>query len=247
VVAFRVAEDSTGTSEERWRGAFSHRVVPSLTREALGRPVVAVSAHPDDDVLAVGDLLRGCQAAGGSIRSMVATDGERSHGPSEWPSPTALGRVRRSELRRAYHLLGLSPSVRWLRVPDGDLAGHEIEVRRRIRPMLEPETIVLAPWRFDGHPDHEAAGRAAADAAAESGATLWEYPVWAWHWADPDDSAFPWNRARRWVCDDPVRKQRAIDCFVSQVRSAAGSRTDGPVLPAAVLARFHRPFEVVFA
>lgn len=246
MVAFRVAEDSPGTSEDGWRDAFARRTIPRLSKEVLGRAVVVVSAHPDDDVLAVGDLLRGCVEAGASIRSIVATDGERSHAESAGHSAETLGRIRRRELLWAYDRLGISPALHWLALPDGDVTGHEAELRRRLLPMLDADVLVLAPWRSDGHPDHDAAGRAAADAAAESGAELWEYPVWAWHWADPERSPFPWDRAHRWDCGDRARKRRAIDCFESQVRSAAEAVTGDPVLPAAVLARFHRPFEVVF-
>ena len=52
-------------------------------------------------------------------------------------------------------------------------------------------TLLVAPWRRDGHPDREAAGRAAATAAVRTSATLWEYPVRFWHWATPDDAPWP--------------------------------------------------------
>ncbi len=48
-------------------------------------------------------------------------------------------------------------------------------------------TLLVAPWRHDGHPDHEAAGRAAAAAARRTGARLLEYPLWLWHHTAPDD------------------------------------------------------------
>ena len=56
-------------------------------------------------------------------------------------------------------------------------------------------TLVAAPWRHDGHPDHEAAGRAAAVAARRTDASLVEYPIWWWHWGAPDDA--PWQTMRR--------------------------------------------------
>jgi LmbE family N-acetylglucosaminyl deacetylase len=46
--------------------------------------------------------------------------------------------------------------------------------------------VPSAPWRHDGHPDHDAAGRAATIASAAAGAPLLQYLVWAWHWADPE-------------------------------------------------------------
>jgi hypothetical protein len=45
----------------------------------------------------------------------------------------------------------------------------------------------------DGHPDHESVGRAAPCHRTYRAALL-EYPIWMWHWADPDDDAVPWQR-----------------------------------------------------
>ena len=48
MVTFRVAEDSTGTSEDRWLDAFHRRDVPPLRLEPIWDDVVVVSAHADD-------------------------------------------------------------------------------------------------------------------------------------------------------------------------------------------------------
>ncbi len=245
MAAFRVAEDSTGTNEARWLDAIDRRELapPDL---APWRAAVVVSAHPDDDVLAVGDLLRGISDMGVPIRSMVVTDGERSAPESAFGSSGHLGRLRRDELRRAYEHLGIVPSITWLAIPDGHVARYEAGVGRHLQNVVAAEMIVLVPWRLDGHPDHDAVGRAAAHAAARVGATLWEFPIWTWHWADPETEGLPWSRARRWQCRDLVAKRQAIDCFATQIRPLAGSGETGPVLPAKVLERFDRPFEVVF-
>ena len=70
----------------------------------------------------------------------------------------------------------------------------------------------------DGHPDHEAVGRAAASACAHTGSTLLEYPVWMWHWATPADPDVPWDRAHlvRVSCRAVDRKRLAAQCFRSQ-------------------------------
>ena len=85
-----------------------------------------------------------------------------------------------------------------LGLPDGQLADHEDRLTELLVEILEgaaPGTWCAATWRGDGHPDHEAVGRAAAQACARTGATLLEYPVWMWHWASPADPAVPWDRA----------------------------------------------------
>lgn len=246
MVVFEVSESSTGTGEDAWLAAISRRDLAAVRIEPTWREALVVSAHPDDDVLAVGDLLRGLQSAGMALRSIVVTDGERSAPASVFGSAETLGRLRRAELRRAYLDLGIDPAVGWLGLPDGAVAGHEAEVARHLSERVGPDTLLLAPWRRDGHPDHDAAGRAAFAAATATGAVLWEFPVWAWHWAEPEGGSFPWWRARAWVCGDIVAKERAIDRFETQVRPVEKSDTGGAVLPASVLRRFHRPFEVVF-
>jgi LmbE family N-acetylglucosaminyl deacetylase len=107
-------------------------------------------------------------------------------------------------------------------------------------------TWCAATWRGDGHPDHEAVGRAAAVAAARTGAQLLEYPVWMWHWAHPDDSAIPWHRAYRVSLTRAamLRKHVAAQVFRSQLEPAAPDAA--PVIPAAVLRRLLAVGEVVF-
>ena len=94
-------------------------------------------------------------------------------------------------------------------------------------------------------PDHEAVGRAAAAAAARTGAVLVEYPVWMWHWATPGDAAVPWDRARAVPLSRAAidRKQRAAQCYRSQFDTVGAG---GPVLPPFVLRRLLAVGEVVF-
>lgn len=246
MVAFRVAEDSLGTTEAEWMGAFGRRDIPVLRLDQAWSAAVVVSAHPDDDVLAIGDLLRALHVRGTPLHAVVVTDGERSAPESAFGAPAELGRLRRAELRRAYQELGVAPSITWLAIPDGDVCRHEADIGRRLRQIVTSDALVLVPWHRDGHPDHDAVGRLAGVVATAEGSTLWEFPVWAWHWADPEGDTFPWPRVRRWPSGDVARKGRAIDRFATQVRPIGTAPAHGPVLPAAVLDRFHRPFEVVF-
>ncbi|PRC47763.1 LmbE family protein, partial [Mycobacterium sp. ITM-2017-0098] len=91
-----------------------------------------------------------------------------------------------------------------------------------------------------------AVGRAAALAAESAGAVLVEYPVWMWHWAVPDDSAVPWNRAfavpaTRMAVE---RKALAVKSFQSQFVPPGPGKE--PVLPAYILPRLLTVGEVVF-
>src|SRR5262249_21527874 len=106
-------------------------------------------------------------------------------------------------------------------------------------------TWCAATWSGDGHPDHEAVGRAAAVAVERTGATLLEYPVWMWHWASPDDPAVPWDRAYRSPLSASAvsRKHTAARCFSSQLVPRAVASAPG--VPRAVLQRLLAVGEVV--
>jgi len=136
-----------------------------------------------------------------------------------------------------------------LGLPDGELADHEDALAERLVEILEgaaPGTWCAATWRGDGHPDHEAVGRAAAAACVRTGVALLEYPVWMWHWASPADSAVPWEQAHSVPVSGRAlaRKRHAAQCFRSQLRPGAGD--SAAVLPAFVLQRLLAVGEVVF-
>ena len=107
---------------------------------------------------------------------------------------------------------------------------------------------MLAPWRGDRHPDHEAAGWAAATAAVRTGSVFAEYPVWMWHWAAPGDPAVPWDRARAHVVagDAHDAKLRAVAAFTSQIADLSPDPADRAVLPPQVLDRLTGRTEVFF-
>jgi hypothetical protein len=74
---------------------------------------------------------------------------------------------------------------------------------------------------------------------------VWQYPVWTWHWAVPDDPRVPWQQARRVPLPASVRaaKQAAIACFTTQVHPLG---PDPAVLPPAFLAHADRDHEVLW-
>jgi hypothetical protein len=65
-----------------------------------------------------------------------------------------------------------------------------------------------------------------------------------WHWATPDDPRVDWQRGRRIPLprEASAAKAAAVAAFVSQITPIEGVT----ILPDHVLARFRRPFEVVF-
>ena len=139
------------------------------------------------------------------------------------------------------------PSPRRLGHPDGGVDQEALSAY--LTRLLVPGRWCLSTWRGDGHPDHEAVGRAAATACAATGARLVEYPIWLWHWARPGDARVPWDRARVVPLPDRARaaKAAAVAEFASQIQPLGPDPADAAILPPAVLARFQRPMEVYFA
>jgi LmbE family N-acetylglucosaminyl deacetylase len=110
----------------------------------------------------------------------------------------------------------------------------------RLVSRVSPETHILAPWTGDVHPDHEACGRAAAEVARRSGATLSYWIFWAWHRGDPDRIGKLHMRSFALTEDLLRAKTDALLCHRSQLAHESGE----PILPEDLLAPARRPFEV---
>jgi LmbE family N-acetylglucosaminyl deacetylase len=96
--------------------------------------------------------------------------------------------------------------------------------------------------RGDGHPDHEAVGRASAAAASRNGCTLVEYPVWMWHWAHPQHPDVPWEHLVTVPLHEGARatKRAALSRYRSQFEAVDGSE---PIIHEGMASHFLRHFE----
>jgi LmbE family N-acetylglucosaminyl deacetylase/SAM-dependent methyltransferase len=240
-----------GTPESTWLGSTRWDDVAVLDLLAVVQRysrVLVLSAHPDDETLGVGGLLADLADAGATVSVLVATDGERSHPLADPRARADLATRRRREVRRAVGLLAPSAGTTHLGLPDGALGELEGSLVEEVHRRTDPTTLVLAPWLADGHPDHDALGRAAAEAVRHSGADLAHYPIWLWHWGTVD--ALPWadvvvsetSRVGAW------RKRAALAEFPSQT-TAWGDLGDAeppaPVLGTAPLDRARRLSETL--
>jgi LmbE family N-acetylglucosaminyl deacetylase len=131
-------------------------------------------------------------------------------------------------------------------LPDGSVAEHESALADELSDRLSDTSLCIATWYLDGHPDHDAVGRAARAATERTGARLLSYPLWMWHWSRPGDPSVPWGRLHRLKL--PARtvaiKRAAATRFVTQVRPLSPRPEDAPVLPEPVLRRLLRDYEV---
>lgn len=250
VAAERLIRDGEGTPEAQWLSW------PALARLPLCGPAdlvpddrraVVVAPHPDDEILATGGLLALLARTGREALVIAVTDGEASHrGSTTWPRER-LQRRRPQESSLALARLGQPRGTLRLGLPDGDIARCRAVLARQLEEAIRPGDVLISTWRLDGHPDHEAVGEAAAQAAAHIGAGLIEAPVWAWHWATPADARLPWARACRLPLDPDIvaRKTRAVLAFQSQLQPDLTTGRSA-VLRASTLERAARPFEVFF-
>ena len=212
------------------------------------RSVLVVAPHPDDETFGFGATAATLHSRGIGVQVVSVSDGGAAHPGLSPDERVALERRRRAELRCATSILDL-PQPICLGLPDGELAAHSPQLTAILTGLLAargPGAWCAVTWRGDGHPDHEAVGRAAAAAAAHTGAVLLEYPVWMWHWATPGDDAVPWQRAAR-ITPDPAaagRKRAAAKVYRSQLDAPQpGSE---PVLPPPVAHRLLTVDELVF-
>ncbi|MGK2881063.1 MAG: PIG-L deacetylase family protein [Mycobacterium sp.] len=210
--------------------------------------LVLVAPHPDDETLGFGATAALLRKAGVDVLVVSVTDGGAAS-PDQSPfDRTQLERRRRYEVRQATGILGLPEPIS-LSLPDGRVAEYEDQLVGTLTDLLRSRpagTWCAATWRGDGHPDHEAVGRAAARAAQAVDSALLEYPIWMWHWAEPDDPDVPWDRASSVQLNRAAtgRKQMAAQAFRSQFESNPG--TGEPLIPAFVMRRLLAVGEVVF-
>jgi LmbE family N-acetylglucosaminyl deacetylase len=242
-----------GTSLQQWQGSRQLAQLESIDVLSLvpatARAVI-IAPHPDDEILGCGGLLQLLAAAGRPLQLISVTDGSASHPGSErWPVER-LSIVRPQESAEALRRLGLPMhSLKWLRggFTDTQVGAQEQALCAFIESHLRPGDVVFTTWCEDGHSDHEAVGRASAEAARRVGAICHELPVWTWHWATPEDAVVPWQRARKILLSPAqiARKRHAVHAFASQLE---GDPDVGlaPVLAPYVIDRLLQPFEVVF-
>jgi len=202
-------------------------------------PLTVVAPHPDDETLGAGGVIALAARRGQAVTIVAVTDGEAAPVHMD-----ALAQLRLREQERALEALGAKEAhIVRLELPDGEVTARTDALSTALELLVPPGTTLLAPWRHDGHPDHEACARAAERAAETAGARLYRYPIWAWHHRGPEH--LPWPRLRRMDLPDwaAAAKRRAVACYESQLRPPK----DPPVVPPHVEAHFHRPFEVFIA
>ncbi|MDP9329745.1 MAG: PIG-L family deacetylase [Actinomycetota bacterium] len=133
--------------------------------------LAVVVAHPDDDTFGcAGTVALHADDPGFRFVLVHSTNGEAGMiSDPALATRETLGEVRQEEDRRSWTVLGREPDRHeWLGYPDGSLAEFADELVERLVTIFRDErpdvVISFGPDGVTGHPDHIAAGRAAAEA-----------------------------------------------------------------------------------
>lgn len=134
--------------------------------------VLIIAPHPDDDVIATAGLMQKTCASGGRIRVLFVTDGENNGWPQRFMERRIFlrssdhrrwGSLRRSEAEKSLVRLGVpQSSAEFLGFPDQKIAtlllsdDNALEVRLAQEMDRFSPSLVVAPSKFDLHPDHVA-------------------------------------------------------------------------------------------
>jgi LmbE family N-acetylglucosaminyl deacetylase len=159
-----------------WRWVDPEALLPGRT--------LLLAPHVDDCVLGCGGTIA-LLSRPERVHVAYATDGSRSPEPllPGWDGrdPHALVRDRMAEGRRAMASLGVpEEQVHFLGFPDGELRKHGSTLEASLSSLVKkigPDRV-LAPFRFDRHPDHLALNRCATRLSASGGSGLIEYFVY---------------------------------------------------------------------
>lgn len=243
--------DDVGTADAVWRSWLSARKLRAFDTPALlstGRRIVVVAPHPDDELLGAGGLIAQASEIGHRVLIISVTNGTSSHpGSTLWPRDR-LNAVRPWESMEGLNRLRANDvSFLRLQLQDSEVAQAESALTLLILRAITADDLIISTWREDGHPDHDATGRATAKAAVTAGATHIEVPIWAWHWATPGDPRVPWRRAMALPLSADVlaRKRWAIEAHRSQLENDDTSGRPAIISPE-TLEYYLRPFEVYF-
>jgi LmbE family N-acetylglucosaminyl deacetylase len=133
------------------------RLGPQRVSDAPRRVVVVV-AHPDDEALGAGAVLRGFP----DVTIVHVTDGAPlDHGYAQkrgYENRDAYAQARRDEVLAALSIIGLPPErIRCLGIVDGEAAWHLVELCHKVADIfdeLQPDVVLTHPYE-GGHSDHD--------------------------------------------------------------------------------------------
>lgn len=199
-----------GTSERDWSADPRLHNRPALDLTGADELVV-VAAHPDDETLGAGGLIAHCAEVGIAVRVICVTDGAASHALD-----ASLAKTRANEFRSALNELAPNAVIEMLGFNDGQTREQRADISAALATRfaaVSNQAVIAVTWRGDGHRDHRIVGEIVSELAGDR--VLLEYPIWMWHWADPQHPAVPWNQIVSLSIDHKA-KALALNQYPSQ-------------------------------
>ena len=235
------------------------RIVAANLRDAAAQPlaVMAIVAHPDDEVISAGAFLRRVAQRGGTVDLVHVTDGAprdgrdaRQHGFS---TREAYAEARRAELQHALETLELRPRQQIaFDIVDQEASLALKALADRVASTcssLRPDVILTHPFE-GGHPDHDATAcavhAALASTALDPVPLLVEFTSYHRGPSGMRVGAFlagTGSDGDTLLLTDAERtlKHRALECFASQAEIVAWFPTDAERFRPAPRYDFLRP------
>lgn len=189
--------------------------------------ILLLVPHMDDCVLSCGGMIARLPDKQ-NFFVIYATDGSGSPRPvlhSRSTAPDDLVQAREQEAVSALAFLGIpAANIRFLKLPDGHLSQYKQDLYSLLQEAAAPlnPDLILAPFRYDRHPDHLALNHAAVRLFFQSsGKTrLVEYFVYyQWRMLSQGDIRKyirPDLLVQVDVSDVSAQKRAALDLFKSQ-------------------------------
>ncbi len=182
--------------------------------------MLALAAHPDDEVLGAGVWLARLARAPAVAFLTDGVPRARRWRPPRYTSATLYRQARRREARAAWSRLRRGTRLFFAPFRDQELAFRLdgaarwlAAVAARVRPGL-----ILAPAFEGGHPDHDAANLLAARLGAARDLPVWEFALYTARHGRLQRQRFPaapgWTRHLR--APEAARKRRAFAAYASQ-------------------------------
>ncbi len=136
-----------------------------MTKNILGKKLLFITGHPDDESYAASGTMFENRKAGGETFLISATLGEK--GKSHLPKPVSknvLKKMRKAELARAVKFLGVK-RLFVLGLPDGEVKNKKVIALKKISAIvtkIKPDYVIsFGKDGMSGHLDHIAIGEVA--------------------------------------------------------------------------------------
>jgi LmbE family N-acetylglucosaminyl deacetylase len=202
------AATAVSSLDRSWTEELS-RVAPLPTH--LCRDLVVITTHPYEAMSAAGGLISHLAMRGADVEVLAVTDGDHAASGAIDPAPLQRPSLRRRDILAAFRRLGV-PEVRRhrLQLESGKVNDAQPDLIAALSELVGhdcyPGLWCLAPWRHDGHPDHDAVGLAAEAVCHTYNLRLVRYLCTAWEWVQPED--LPWCEVRQFPLSDSVRARK---------------------------------------